>query len=68
MGVYRAYLKCLLKCGTSFALQLPEQTAVAAAEECHSALHLHMNNCHGLSINQWGGRYKAPTTLMLQQC
>lgn len=28
-----------------------ELTAVAAEKECHSALHLHFNNCHASSVS-----------------
>lgn len=29
-----------------------EFTAVATPKECHSALHLYMNNCHATSVSQ----------------
>lgn len=28
-----------------------EHTTVAAAKECHSTLHLYVNNCHVLSVS-----------------
>lgn len=33
-----------------------EHTTVAAANECHSALHLYMNNCHAMYVSQSVGR------------
>lgn len=67
--MYPVKFKCQLKWGTSFVLQIPENTTVAAAKECGSALHLYnqLSCLVCLSVSQRVGRHKAPAALMLHQ-